>query len=344
MPDARTLEAELLERFQALGAARVTPGILQPADQLLDLYGEDIRARAYVTTDAARGEMMLRPDFTVPVVQAHMAARAEPARYCYAGLIFRQQPDRDGPAEYPQVGYEVFDRSAPEAVEAELFATFHDALAPAALTPVIGDIGILLSAVRALPTSDLRRETLLRHVWRPARFRALLDRYATEPAPLPEATEAPEIGIRSASDVSARRAALAADARTPPLDPAARAALEALLAIAAPAPEALAALDDLIPALPGIAPGVARLAARLEALEGHGIDPATLRFEVGHGRTSMEYYDGFTFTFARPGARPIATGGRYDALTAQLGQGRSVPAVGGVIRPDLLADLLGGVV
>ncbi|MDC3265334.1 hypothetical protein OAU61_04555, partial [Planktomarina temperata] len=42
--------------------------ILQPADVLLDLYGEDIRARAYVTSDPLRGEQMLRPDFTVPVV------------------------------------------------------------------------------------------------------------------------------------------------------------------------------------------------------------------------------------------------------------------------------------
>ncbi|MDB9740370.1 ATP phosphoribosyltransferase regulatory subunit, partial [Amylibacter sp.] len=30
----------------------------------------------------------------------------------------------------------------------------------------------------------------------------------------------------------------------------------------------------------------------------------------------------------------IASGGRYDALTAVLGAGREIPAVGGVIRPD----------
>jgi len=38
----------------------------------------------------------------------------------------------------------------------------------------------------------------------------------------------------------------------------------------------------------------------------------------------------------------VASGGRYDALTAVLGQGRSIPAVGGVIRPGLLADLGAG--
>ncbi|MBT6097119.1 MAG: ATP phosphoribosyltransferase regulatory subunit, partial [Marinovum sp.] len=38
---------------------------------------------------------------------------------------------------------------------------------------------------------------------------------------------------------------------------------------------------------------------------------------------------------------PVATGGRYDALTRQLGQGATIPAVGGVIRPDVVLQLKG---
>jgi ATP phosphoribosyltransferase regulatory subunit len=54
----------------------------------------------------------------------------------------------------------------------------------------------------------------------------------------------------------------------------------------------------------------------------------------------MEYYDGFTFAFVGPAdLPPVASGGRYDALTAVLGQGRSIPAVGGIIRPNLVAAL-----
>jgi ATP phosphoribosyltransferase regulatory subunit len=56
----------------------------------------------------------------------------------------------------------------------------------------------------------------------------------------------------------------------------------------------------------------------------------------------MEYYDGFVFGFfapARPDLPPVASGGRYDALTRVLGQGRSIPAVGGVIRPALTLEL-----
>jgi hypothetical protein len=35
----------------------------------LDLYGENIRARAYVTSDPVLGEKMLRPIYTVPVAE-----------------------------------------------------------------------------------------------------------------------------------------------------------------------------------------------------------------------------------------------------------------------------------
>jgi ATP phosphoribosyltransferase regulatory subunit len=56
----------------------------------------------------------------------------------------------------------------------------------------------------------------------------------------------------------------------------------------------------------------------------------------------MDYYDGFVFGFVapqQPAWPAVASGGRYDALTRQLGQGREIPAVGGVIRAGLLLDL-----
>ena len=73
---------------------------------------------------------------------------------------------------------------------------------------------------------------------------------------------------------------------------------------------------------------------------GLNIDVDALPFETSYGRTSMEYYDGFVFGFSSNAGLnipPVATGGRYDALTVVLGNGTGVPAVGGVIRPDLVA-------
>ena len=163
-PAIRAEGEQLLQAFVKAGAVPVEADILQPAGTLLDLYGEDIRARAYVTDDPVRGEMMLRPDFTVPVVQAHMAHGAEPARYAYLGEVFRKQDRNSGKSsEYLQVGYEVFDRAAPEVADAEVFALFRDLLAGLGLRPVTGDIGILMAAVRGLETTDRRKAALLRH-------------------------------------------------------------------------------------------------------------------------------------------------------------------------------------
>jgi ATP phosphoribosyltransferase regulatory subunit len=348
--------ADLRARFEAVGAQGVETPVLQPAEALLDLYGEDIRARAYVTSDALRGEQMLRPDFTVPVVQMHMAEGAEPARYTYAGEVFRRQEDDPARAnEYLQVGYEVFDRADPGAADAEVFALFSQIVAPLNLRAATGDIGILMAAVRGLNTSEPRKAALLRHIWRPRRFRALLERYAGR-VPMAKTRaaliagkmpncDAPFIGRRTAREIEARIALLRADAAEPPLSEIEVDLLDALLRVRETLPFALQHLRDLSLDLPSIAPAVDRLAARAEALEARGIAVDDLPFEASYGRTSMEYYDGFVFGFYspdRPDLPPIATGGRYDALTRRLGDGTAIPAVGGVLRPDLMLMLEAG--
>ncbi len=353
---AETLEqaARLRAGFEVAGAQPVETPILQPAETLLDLYGEDIRGRAYVTSDALRGEQMLRPDFTVPVVQMHMAHGAEPARYTYAGEVFRRQEhDPDRANEYIQVGYEVFDREAPAEADAEVFALIAQALDGLDLRAATGDIGILMAAVEGLRTTERRKAALMRHIWRPRRFRALLDRFAGR-APVPASRAAllaaadpmveagPMIGKRSGTEIVERIAALRADAAEPPIAEAELRALETLLAVRETMPFALERLRDVAVDLPQITPALDRLEARIGALQGRGIDVDRLEFEASYGRTSMEYYDGFVFGFSaerRPDLPPVATGGRYDALTRQLGNGAEIPAVGGVLRPGLMLEL-----
>ena len=359
-PETRAEAERLFAAFRAAGAVPVEADVLQPAEILLDLYGEDIRARAYVTQDPLRGEMVLRPDFTVPVVQAHMQGGAEPARYCYMGDVFRKQ-DHLGPraSEYLQVGFEVFDRDA-VAADAEVFALFSELVQGLGLRPLIGDIGILLAAIEGLTTTARRKAALRRHVWRPRRFRALLDRFAGRAA-LPPARAAlldrlkandlkalldeagPQIGLRSEAEVAERAQSLLDDAETAPIAAPEAALMYDLIGLAAPAEAALHHLRGIEPLMPTISGAVDRFEARLAALRARGIDTTTLPFEASHGRSTLEYYDGFVFSFQglEVDAPPVASGGRYDALTAILGQGRSIPAVGGILRPALLAALKG---
>jgi len=356
MPDlARTKQEadKLRDWFAARGAVPVEAAYLQPADTLLDLYGEDIRARAYTVHDPLRGELMLRPDFTVPVVEWHMKEGAEPARYTYAGPVFRRQEmDESRPNEYHQVGVELFGEDAATA-DAIVFGELSAALAGLPVRVVTGDIGILTAAVQGLNTTDRRKAALMRHIWRPRRFRKLLDRFGGR-VPMPPArarllkqTDAmadaqPLIGLRRADEIADRIGALRKDTDTMPLSDTEMDLLSDLLSIRDTSTAALSMLSDLAVDMPALLPAIDRLSARLDALAAIGVDVDGLDFEMAYGRSSMEYYDGFVFGFyseEKPDLPPIATGGRYDALTRQLGRGRAIPAVGGVIRPGLLVTL-----
>ncbi len=338
---SQTETDRLLQIFLDAGAERVEADILQPAEVLLDLYGEDIRGRAYVTHDPLRGEMMLRPDFTVPVVQRHMADRAEPARYTYAGPVFRAQEEETGkPTEYNQVGLEVFDRSAPHGVEADLFATFHQILAPLGCRASLGDVGLLMAAVDGLTTTDARKAALKRHVWRPKRFADLLERFSKPLRLPPQPLGGQQIGLRSRSDINERHKMLAEEVATAQIAEGEIEAFARLLEIQGPVLDALDDLGLLANDYPALGDAVVRLSDRIDAIEKAGVPLQDLSFAAAYGLTSMEYYDGFVFGFYAPGIAPaIASGGRYDALTRILGQGRDVPAVGGVIRPELTAGL-----
>lgn len=354
--DIRNEVARLLGFFEAAGAQAVEADILQPAKVLLDLYGEDIRARAYVTSDPLCGEQMLRPDFTVPVVQMHMEHGAEPARYTYAGEVFRQQEENiERPREFMQVGYEVFDRENPAAADAEVFSLFQKELSPLGLRAATGDMGILMAAVRGLSTTERRKAALLRHIWRPKRFRALLERFGGKIKPpatriaMLKAVDAmdgvgPFIGLRSRQEIEARIKALKEDAEMPPISEIEATILDDIMNLREKAPIVLENLRDISVDLPAITPAVEMMDARLQVMDARGVDVDALDFEGSYGRTTLEYYDGFVFGFyaeTRPDLPAVASGGRYDALTRVLGQGRSIPAVGGVIRPELLLELGG---
>src|SRR5438477_8167003 len=101
----------LVASFERAGYLRVTPSILQPAEPFLDLSGEDIRKRMFLTTDPQGRELCLRPDLTIPVSRDYLgsprAGRAE--GYCYLGPVFRHRSQE--PSEFLQAGIESFGRT-----------------------------------------------------------------------------------------------------------------------------------------------------------------------------------------------------------------------------------------
>src|SRR4026208_897961 len=94
-PDARA-EA-LLAHYARAGDARAARGRSprpprRRAEPFLDLSGEDIRRRMFLTTDPDGQELCLRPDLTIPVSRDYLASQSgEAAGFCCLGPVFRHR-------------------------------------------------------------------------------------------------------------------------------------------------------------------------------------------------------------------------------------------------------------
>ena len=339
--DALTLLSGL---FAGAGYAPLAVPYLFPGDLLLDVYGEDLRARAFLFPDQGRGnELCLRPDFTVPVALAHGAEGWDrQASYAYQGPVFRNQPQgKSRPVEYLQAGIERFADADPVQADSQVFAILHRGLAALGIgrpEATIGDLAIPFAVLDSLDMPDRRRKGLRRHFWRPSRFQDLIER-ACNPVSVAGTASAEAnaevLGMRSPEDVSERLEALRQAGEAPPMARADADVIGAVLRVRCPAIKAPGQLRALTSEA-GVAGAVDRLEARLEALSNQGIDASRLVFDADFGR-NLEYYDGFVFEMRAPGAGdhpPLAGGGRYDALTTRLGSETPIAAVGGIIRPE----------
>jgi ATP phosphoribosyltransferase regulatory subunit len=73
-PEMAGRREAVLAHLVAAGYPRREPPILQPAAIFLDLAGEDIRGRLYLTSDAAGAEYCLRPEYTIPACRTYLAS------------------------------------------------------------------------------------------------------------------------------------------------------------------------------------------------------------------------------------------------------------------------------
>ena len=375
----QALAQRLMGVFTRAGYERIEPAIIQPADVLLDVVGEDLRARTYVFTDPEGAELCLRPDLTVPTCRVHLERHpqgSEPARYCYSGSAFRYQSmsaDRAHPREFRQAGIESFAAPDREQDDAAVCALTIAALRETGLQELslrTGDLGLFNALINALPIPERWRRRLKHQFWRPEAFRAELNRLTSGgaghspglPRALierldpgdPDAAEAlvlehldqegiELIGTRSAAEIAERLMAEAADMREHPLPRETAALIESYVGVKAPAREAVARVDGLLRGRGiDISAGLAAFRRRLDLLAQAGVDLSAAEFSAEFGR-NLEYYTGFVFEVIAPAMgpkSPVAGGGRYDELLADVGAPTDVPAVGSSIHTERLFALL----
>ncbi len=350
-----TQEAKLRALFADAGYKFIDLPIVYPARVFVELAGEDLRRQLYLTSADGGEELALRPDFTIPVTEHHLATGAakRKAGYAYIGPVFRVRPGESG--EFMQAGVESFGRSDRVAADADMLKL---ALETAALFGVkkptvrIGDSALFAALLDALDLSPPWRERLARAFGdtpRLKRFIASANRKTAAPrSELEDATFAEvkaavaekfaatglgEAGGRTAEEIAARFVAKEALAHGIPRR--AASALTAFLKISGSPAKALSALRGLAKeeklALGG---ALDTFAKRNAAFAAHGIKTDALTFAADFGRR-LDYYTGFVFEFPSPRNGPMIGGGRYDRMTAHIGSTpESVPAVGFAVWLD----------
>ncbi|SEC45663.1 ATP phosphoribosyltransferase regulatory subunit [Rhizobiales bacterium GAS188] len=356
-------EARLIDLFMSRGFARIEPPVLQPLEPFLDLSGEDLRRRMFITADAEGHELCLRPEYTIPVSRLHLeqvaaqrSGAGQSAAYAYLGPVFRFRPGETG--EFVQAGVEDFGRTDKEAADAEILEVALEALREmdiATSTTLIGDVGLFAALIDAMQLSGSTARRLRRSY-----AAGKIDAQALGALAAQTSSENQHAGLlaalqgqdpaaarlfvedilkiagissisgRSAHQIAARFLEQASNQQSG-LSPEQALVFERFLSIGGHPDEAADALRALAAdAKLDLARAIETLDIRNGFMEARGIELAHLRFATGFGR-NLDYYTGFVFEIrdaARPDSKPLVGGGRYDGLLRRLGAPLDVPAVG----------------
>lgn len=349
---------DLLAAFAARRAERVHTPVIQPADPFLDMAGEDLRRRIFLTASETGTSLCLRPEFTIPVCLRHIeTATGTPKRYAYLGEVFRQR--RGGAEEFYQAGIEDLGERDVASADARAIVDAMDLLRVVlpgqaqTLSLTLGDQAVFEAVVAALGLPVGWQKRLVHAFGDPSHLEALLDRLAR---PQPVTGLDPEIeallsedrqdeliarlerrmeetgystnASRSPTEIARRLREKRALAQTR-LDGSALLLLREFLTLRLPLADASAALAGFADAADlKLGPAIAAFDARLAALANAGADLSAMTYRAAFGRP-LDYYTGMVFEIvAANGADVLAGGGRFDRLMTLLGAQTHIPAVG----------------
>lgn len=368
--EGRGLQA-LIAHLGAAGYERAEPAVLQPAPVFLDLAGEDIRARLYVTSDAAGGEYCLRPEYTIPVCRDYLASpdAGQPAAFSYLGRVFRYRAG--GPGEFEQAGIESFGRADREAADAEILTLTLEAAEIGGAAPLdvrFGDAGLftrLLAALdlppvwlrrirrahtRGVSVSDLLKATQETASGDHSGVLAALEGVDRKGAralveDLLSIAGISSVGGRSAAEIAERFLEQSTLQGGAGFSHEKKDVIESWLAVSGNPDECSRRLRAIAEdAGLDLAEGLDAFDERLGFIAARGLDVGALAFSASFGR-NLDYYTGFVFEGHDPRRtdhRPVVGGGRYDGLMRMLGAGADIPAVGAAIWCERLLDPAAG--
>jgi ATP phosphoribosyltransferase regulatory subunit len=348
----------LVGSYARAGYEQIAPPVLQPAEPFLDLSGEDIRRRMFLTTDPDGRELCLRPDLTIPVSRDYLASPAagKPAGFCYLGAVFRHRAG--AAAEFLQAGIESFGRQDKAAADAEMLALGLEATTQYGVTaPEIrmGDVGLFAAFIAALDLAPVWKRRLIKDFNRKSSLAHDLDQLSLAAAngskeyqgvlaalagsdpkaahhlvtDLLSIAGIAAVGGRSVAEIADRFLEQSAANAPTRLPRETRALIERFLSLTGDPDEAAGELRALADdAKISLDPALDLFENRTGFLAARGVDVRDIKFSTAFGR-GVDYYTGFVFELHDQRAKsPLVAGGRYDGLLTRLGARESIPAVG----------------
>ncbi|MGH6858972.1 MAG: ATP phosphoribosyltransferase regulatory subunit [Phyllobacterium sp.] len=347
--------------------------VIQPADPFLDMAGEDLRRRIFLTENETGQSLCLRPEFTIPVCRTHIELNAAtPKRYAYLGEVFRQR--REGGNEFFQAGMEDLGDANRARADARSLADAMAAIrlvAPdAKLETLLGDQAIFEAVLAALGLPRGWQKKLARAFGNPGQLKSLLEDLSSDRrnGVLPDhltalVTKADETALADALESDMQAAGLSPGAGRAPVEIARRLIEKVALASVRLQPKAFAALEDFLAirvplqSAPArllqfardnefdLGPALEQFEARAASVFEAGLVLESIIYDAAFGRP-LDYYTGLVYetrALDHPELGAIVGGGRYDRLLTMLGAVGSIPGVGFSIWLDRLEHLAGEV-
>ena len=373
--------AREVQEALAAGAVRLdyqaidTP-VLEETELFVRKSGGELTSQLYTFVDPGGRRVSLRPEFTSSVIR-HFIEEGQgtppPARWRYAGPVFRH--DRDGGAfrQFTQVGAELIGAGGVDA-EVEVLALAWGGLRDAGLQDCrlrVGHLGVLKDLLAPFDLSESARLFIVGAVQDLKGGRTDVETLALQATEFGLLRDGPVLagvadlassggqaarelvegilasstpgwaGRRTTEDIVERLIRKAGPADRPENLRAALEMVAALSRLDGPPASTLERAREAVGALGQSPAPFERLEALCGALAGAGVDPSLTVVDLGLAR-GIAYYTGMIFELAHP-AYPdgpsLGGGGRYDGLVKALG-GDDVPALGFAYTVELVVDAL----
>jgi ATP phosphoribosyltransferase regulatory subunit len=354
------LQSSMLNLFKQHNFTQTDADLLQPVEAFLDLSGEDIRKRLYLTSDASGAELCLRPEYTIPVAKQYLASniQGKRAEFCYCGPVFRHRANETG--EFIQAGVESFGRDDEQATDGEILSLALEASSLMGLKSPktkLGDVSLIEAVLAALNVPSPIQRKILRCL---AANRPYLDALTvtktqnglsayggvlnalrgTDPAEarafvkdLLSIAGINSVGGRSTADIAERFLAQA-DTQIASLNSDTRHILDTFLKLEGNPDNVSINLRKMMSDTNlDLNKILDQFDARIGFIAASNVDVTQLEFQTRFVR-NLDYYSSFIFEIANSEIannlpnKPAIAGGRYDTLLGRLGAHHSIPAIG----------------